>query len=103
MITPNDLIHVGIALGFILIFNKALVLECLRRRHHDTWVALGKPIIFGSMKSSREVRRFMGLRGDFRKLNDKVLNGIVFVSRILEITFFLVIAGVMLLALTGHK
>ena len=103
MVTPNELIPILVALILVGLINRALLLERLRNRHHDVWVAMGMPTSFGSRKGSHELLRFMGVRGEFQRLNDAVLTAFVYVHRFVIVAAVLTFAGVILLAMMGQK
>jgi hypothetical protein len=102
-ITPTELLPIVMALIFVSLIIRALLLERLRTLHHDVWVAMGMPTNFGSRKGSHELLRFTGFRGSFLKLDDQVLNAFVYIHRFAVVTMLVAFAGIILLALAGRK
>ena len=101
MISIMLLLRVSVALIFVLLIDRALVIDRLRKAHNETWLSLGAPSVFRSGKSGHELLRFMGFRGAVSKIDDRVLTALVAVHRLALVLIILAFAGVIGLAAVG--
>jgi hypothetical protein len=85
----------------INIVNMWILLERIRTRHVAVWVSLGKPKLFQSATGLRALFRFIGLQGEFKKLNDRTLSTFVYIHRISALAFLAGFIGLIIFA-TQH-
>lgn len=99
MISISTLAQIFVGLILFLLIDRAIIVKRLRAKHRDVWVSLGSPKMFGDGKTSLGLLRFMGLRGDARKLGDQVLSALVYIHWIAVISVILAFLGIIFLGL----
>jgi hypothetical protein len=101
--TPSTLLPILVMLIFVGLILRILLLLRLRTRHRDVWADLGMSSTgFWGHQGSRKLFRLVGIRGEFRNLNDQSLNALVYALWVAVIGMIVTFACVILLALAGR-
>ena len=87
-VSSNELPQFGMALILVCLVIRGLLLE-------------RQPKIFASGKSLSELLQFTGVRGEYRKLQDRVFNLLVYIQRVAIISLLVLFVSVILLGLAG--
>ena len=92
-----------LGLIFLLLANRAAIVERLRAKHRDQWTSLGSPKVFGGdRKASLNLLRFIGLRGAAREQGDQLLSILVYVHWVSVVSVALIVIATILLGILSN-
>jgi hypothetical protein len=102
MATPDGVMRVILLLVVLGLADLQLLLWRFQIKHPAEWTLLGAPKLFSSPRPSRIFFRFIRLRGEFRKLDDPLLNAMVIARHVINFLIVVGFACLVLVTLPEH-